>query len=529
MYMSGDAGVVRRRDGTFSVAIVLVALLVACFAFCRSAFASTADQALSFASDDVMRGSLKVEKTLPLGKKQGDTSVKDVEFDIYVEHGTVLVNDVWYRGIDLDGDEAVPCATIVTNEDGIAQTPAKYLPYGTYRVVESSVPDGQGFAKIGNAKWSKVVEVHGDGVVADAGKVENPIDPVTVSVHKRDVEQGTAQGGASLAGAVFTVYNRSEAPVEYTKGGQTKVIEVNGVVDTMVTDESGYASLPADCLDYGTYEAVETTPPTGYNLGDIAWASGPVECHEKNTEHDLGTCSNSVIRGGLRVIKFDRQHDAAVPQGDAKLNAEYTIWTRGAKDVIVNGTTYHKDDIVYVGVANEVNGVLSIPANTFPYGTYEVRETKAPYGYLIDSDWSYTFSVSAEGAIYEPSQSEMNKNEPVKGGIRVLKVDAETGESAPQGNGDLANISIDIYNASAMSIFYGDTEVAPGAKVCTIKTRKTSDGYVAETGARDLPMGTYTLRESDVPSSTGYLRNLGWNPTVVIRNDSEIAEALVTE
>lgn len=528
MHVSGDLGRAHRRDGTLLAAMFLLAFSFALSICARPAWASTADEATRFATEDVIRGGLTIRKAIPLGTSQGDTSVEGTTFDIYAEKGTVLVNGVWFRSIELDGDDAIPCATIVADANGVAATEKDYLPYGTYRIVENDIVDGQNGATLSGGKaWYKVVEVHGDNVVVDAGTVTNPVEKVTVSVQKRDVQRDSAQGGASLAGAVFTVYNRSAAPVEYVKGGQTKVIPKDGVVDTMTTDASGYASLPDGCLDYGTYEAVETTPPTGYNLGDVAWKSGSVECHVEGENKLLGTCSNSVIRGGLTVVKFDRIRDEAVSQGDAKLNAEYTVYSRNAQPVIVGGETYSEGEAVYKGRANEITGVFTIPTNMLPYGAYEVRETAAPYGYLIDEDWSYNFNITGEGQVARPSEEQTNKNEPVSGGIRVLKVDADTGESAPQGNGDLANIVIDIYNESARSIVFDGHEYAPGEKVMSITTKATSNGFIAETGARDLPLGRYSLRESSVPESSGYLRNLGWNPTVEIKADGEIAEAII--
>lgn len=530
MYVSGDAGRVRRLDGSRLVAVALAALMCALALCVRPAFASAADGADRAQPNSVVRGGLEVHKALPLGTGQGDTSVEGVTFDVYLERGgAVLVNDVWFRSIEQDGDQAVPCARIVTDERGVAATDDDYLPYGTYRVVEVGVPEGQDMATMADGSpWHKTVEVHSSRERVYVGEVTNTPVRTTVSVMKRDVQQDGAQGDASLAGAVFTVYNRSESAIQYRKSnGEVVTVESGGIVDTMRTDASGYAQLPEDSLDYGTYEAVETTPPAGYTLGDVAWSSGHVACHVKGEVKSLGVCSNDVERGGLVIIKQDREHDAAIPQGDAKLNAEYTVWTRGEHDVIVGGVTYHKDQVVYKGRANEVTGVLTIPANTFPYGTYEVRETAAPYGYLIDEEWSYTFSVRADGSTYQPTQSEANKNEPVRGGIRVVKVDADTGQSAPQGNGDLSGITIDIYNASAMPIFYEGTEVKPGEKVTSMKTRLVDGSYVAQTESDALPMGTYTLRESDVPESTGYLRNLGWSPTVVIREQGQMAVALV--
>lgn len=525
------------RDGSLKgaarvVYALLVAMLVFTWSFAmfsRSAFAARADEAERAVDDTVIRGGFKVKKVLPLGNAQGDTSVAKTEFAVYAVHGSVRVGGVWYRGIDLDGDEAVPCYVGYADENGVVESAADLLPYGTYRIVEQKVMEGQQKAKIKGADWSHEFTIREEGVIIDAGEVENPPDRVSIRVTKKDntTEDGSAQGDTSMAGCEFTVYNRSAAPIEYIKGNTRKVVPVDGVVDVMVTNEKGEASLPKDSLEYGTYEVIETKAPEGYKLTNPTWRSGNIVCHEAGKTFDAGVAKNPVGRGGAVLIKMDRELDGSVAQGDAKLNAEFTVYNRSKSAVFVGSELVEVGGVVYRGRANEVSGKLTIPANTLPIGTYEVRETAPAYGYLIDEDWSWKFSIENDGEVKTCPDSAANKNLISRGGIRVLKVDADTGESAPQGDGTLEGIGIDIYNASAGTIVVGGKQYAPGEKVMTITTVKTDEGYVAETAADALPFGTYELRESSVPAETGYLINLAWNPRVVITENGGIASEVV--
>jgi hypothetical protein len=240
---------------------------------------------------------------------------------------------------------------------------------------------------------------------------------------------------------------------------------------------------------------------------------------------DAGTAKDNVITGGAKIVKMDRELDSAVAQGDADLAAKYTIYNSTGNVVMVAGKKYNDGDPIITIDANPITGEASTPNGYLPYGTYTVKETTPPKGYLLDPDWSYTFKVDAQGKVYAPSDADGNKNEPVRGGISVKKVDLDTYESEPQGGATFEGIKIEIANASQGVITYKGNKVNPGDVVCTIplKYDAGSKTWVAETDADALPYGTYKLRELAVDPKTGYLTNLAWNPTVRIPEDGGMA------
>lgn len=547
----------RSRDGTanavFASLWVMVALLCAMLAP-RAAFAAPSGEAVggsNIVRNEVIRGGVKVKKSLPLGTAQGDTVVEGTEFWIYpVGDAPVFAGNAWTEPeytrssdgtITLD-ENAEPCLTIVAGADGVATSKKNDLPYGRYVLVEGTINDGQAFA-LNAQKTAKLMipfTISEDGKIVDltGEKMENPPVKTSISVNKRDSQTGSAQGEASLAGAKFDVYNRSKAAIQYTKDGVTKTIEPGKLVDTITTDAKGYGELPKNSIDYGTYEVIEVAPPTGYQLSDPAWTSGPVKCHdagaaaesgylkpESDLVRDAGTAKDDVITGGAKIVKMDRELDSAVPQGDGDLAAEYTIYNATGSIVMVAGKKYNDGDPIITIKANAITGEANTPKNYLPYGTYKVKETKPPKGYLLDPNWSYTFKVDAQGKVYEPSDADGNKNEPVRGGISVKKVDLDTYESEPQGGATFEGIKIEITNASGGVITYNGKQIESGKVVCTIplKYDAGSKTWVAETGAEALPYGTYKLRELAVDPKTGYLTNLAWNPTVRIPADGGMA------
>lgn len=90
---------------------------------------------------------------------------------------------------------------------------------------------------------------------------ENVLKKFTVSVVKQDIENDTAQGDASLAGAVYGIYNGDE------------------LIDTYTTDEYGsFTTHEFECGDNWTIK--ELTPSEGYLLDSTVYEVGA----EANTQ-----------------------------------------------------------------------------------------------------------------------------------------------------------------------------------------------------------------------------------------------------
>lgn len=106
---------------------------------------------------------------------------------------------------------------------------------------------------------------------------------------------------------------------------------------------------------------------------------------------------DDVTRGGMSLAKRDLELDGTTPQGDASLDATYTIYNRSVAAVIVGGSSHAPGEAVWSGMANPDDGSISTPADLLPYGTYEVRETAPATGYLPDGQVTVTFELDASG------------------------------------------------------------------------------------------------------------------------------------
>ena len=185
--------------------------------------------------------------------------------------------------------------------------------------------------------------------------------------------------------------------------------------------------------------------------------------------------------------------------------------------------------------------VASTSNSYLPYGTYEIVETKVSPGYA-NARWSQTFTIRQEGEMhYFDSANEgttvngyqfhhkWNENHVVRGGITVGKVDRETGQYLSLGEAHLDGATFEVINRSNKTVYVNGKAYKAGDRVMTIASRQqVKDGktvYVATTGERVLPYGTYEVKE--IGSGTGYLFNKqskDYIKTVQIRSDGQMAD-----
>ena len=199
---------------------------------------------------------------------QGDAVLEGAQLTGY--HNSA--NAVWHDGAEYARGEAV--LTMTTDASGTAQTADNALPYGDYIIKETKPPRGY----MPNEDWSVSFSIRENGVVVDISG--NPVKDMPVKggvkFQKIDSEtlENTPQGSALLEGAEISVYNISGAPVmvgdalyEPENNADVSALRSSGTpVLTAVTDASGLAQTSDDALPYGTYRAIETKAPEGYEL-----------------------------------------------------------------------------------------------------------------------------------------------------------------------------------------------------------------------------------------------------------------------
>lgn len=466
------------------------------------------------ARERVARGGVsapKIDHQLASGTPQGDATLAGAALTVYNRSA---------GAVTVDGRSVAPgeaALVVTTGDDGVATSAADALPYGTYEIRETTAPRGY----LLNEGWSVTFSVQRDGAVADltGAPVADDVERGGALVRKTDAELGAAQGDATLEGAVIAIESACAGPV--VVGGVT--YQPGDVVATLATGSDGAAATEEAALPFGTYVAREQAAPTGY-LRNEDW-SQTFSVERDGQVVEVGPLAEAVMRGGVRVSKLDRELAEGAPQGDATLEgAELTVYNRSAARVMVGGEAFEPGEAVLV-LTTDGSGTAASEPDALPYGTYEVRETAAPEGYLADDAWSQTFEVRADGQICDLTDDESAVRDQVaRGGVELRKLDRELAAVGADGGGalgsaTLAGAVVELTNASAHAVLVGGARFEPGEVVATLVT--DADGR-ASLPADALPYGTYEARETVAP--TGYVLNEDWVGVARIDADGAVAD-----
>ena len=269
--------------------------------------------------------------------------------------------------------------------------------------------------------------------------------------------------------------------------------------------------------------------------------------NQSTSGDSVGAYANDIWRGGVSVSKADDDSNTQTPQGDATLmgitytiynksdssvavypakNYEYTLLTDG-KTAMDSGAYEFAPNEAIMTITTQETGKDNLPIATtgngvLPYGTYTIIETSVNTSYN-NANWSQDFEIRTDGQMvaYGSAAEKWNENQVQRGGMYIVKADADTGMSTPQGDAELENTSYDIYNRSAKRVYVNGTWYDPDAKIMTIQTNwdEARNAWVATTGENVLPYGTYEIVEVGAP--VGY-HKADYKHKFVVRSEGEM-------
>ena len=206
--------------------------------------------------ETVIRGGVSVQK---LDSETGQTPQGGADFSGITFS---IINDN-PNAVTVDGKSHNPGQTvknIVTDNKGVAKTPADCLPYGKYIIRETATNDDYL-----NTSNEMRVTVSEDGKMYSF-TAKDDIVRGGVKITKHDIETGTGDplGGASLDGTQFEIKSLNEKPVivggvTYTKGQ---------VIQPTLTIKDGEAKTGEHWLPFGLYSIQEVKAGEGYLLTD---------------------------------------------------------------------------------------------------------------------------------------------------------------------------------------------------------------------------------------------------------------------
>lgn len=234
-----------------------------------------------------------------------------------------------------DAASGIVIGTKTTDEEGALRFDR--LLYGDYIVTEEKAPDG--YIKTKDPIHVTIDQPYESGDQAKTGNsmtVQNQEIRQHVKLTKKDKETG-----AALENAEFELKNES---------GET-------VQTDLKTDEKG--EILFKHLEPGSYYFVETNAPKGYQLNQQKW---PFTIKENQTETTIVTAVNDIIKGSAELSK--------IGEGGERLEgAQFKLLDKDGQELQKSLVTGE-------------NGKITI--NELRPGTYQLVETKAPVGYVLD-------------------------------------------------------------------------------------------------------------------------------------------------
>ena len=395
--------------------------------------------------------------------------------------------------------------TLVTNANGDTNT--LEIPEGTYTVRETKPPKGYLPAP------DQQVTVHG-GQTTTARVADKPSgDPMRMVVGKYDGDKeyndnNLPQGSASLEGAEFTIeyfdtveYDNYEAlkkagvkptrswVVRTNKNGKallSKEYLVSG--DELYTD-NGFVTIPR-----GSVAVYESKAPNGYKLNkNVSFQKIQEKPLDGVTTFNLPEIPETVIRGGVSVQKLDSE-TGQTPQGGADFSGiTFSIINDNPNAVTVDGKSHNPGQTVKT-IVTDKNGVAKTSADCLPFGKYIIRESDTNDGYLNTSN-EMRVTVSEDGKMY----SFTAKDDIVRGGVKIIKHDIETGTGDPLGGASLDGTKFEIKTLNEKPVIVSGVTYTKGQVVHALTIK---DGE-ASTSAHLLPFGLYSIQE--VKAGEGYL------------------------
>ncbi|HEM6286772.1 TPA: discoidin domain-containing protein [Streptococcus suis] len=369
-----------------------------------------------------------------------------------------------------------PYQTIRSNEQGILEF--TNILGGEYTFKEVEAPAGYTLDTTVhrlNIRNSENITINGKLYTAQAPfEIINKKDAkLSLKLKKKDL------ANTPLKGAVFRLRK--------TDGGQP-YDETLG--DTFESDEFLFNELTA-----GNYTLEEVRAPTGYRgMGQINLTvyeeNGTLKLRKQadaaNSQTSTPQLNNGVVTLDIYNQPLELTFTKQNTQGQPLENAIFEL-----RQIHSTGFT-----VVRTNLFSKANGQFVLKG-LLPNTTYELWETRAPDGYAKPTQAVVQFTVNEDGAAHFTRGSSTIVNSPPKFKVKIVKIDAETGQPITEGVNDTAP-RFTVTNATGDTLNGQIANLQNGMYTFT-------NGSGANSG---FEAGTYYLKEIRAPQGYTRLTNL---------------------
>ena len=351
--------------------------------------------------------------------KRGDLQVVKSSEDNLVEGVKFHLCGTSLAGIAVDQYAVTDANGVATFKDVLISGTEPYTVEEVDTEVRYVVPENQ----TAPIQWKSVTK----------RDFSNILKKFTVTVTKSDKEEGTAQGDATLAGAVYGIYK-----------GET-------LVDKYVTDANGQFTTKEYICDTD-WTVREITPSEGYLLDKTIHKVG-ADPKLYEVEHNLtaNDVTEQVMKGNIAIIKHTDDGETKIETPEKGAEFEVYLKSSGSYDAAEED---ERDTLVC-----DENGFAQ--SKDMPYGVYTVHQTKGWEGRELMSD--FEVFISKDGQTYRYLINNAN----FESFIKVVKKDAETGKTIPYAgagfqiydpSGNKVTMTFTYPTPTTIDIFYTDAD-----------------------------------------------------------------------
>lgn len=424
---------------------------------------------------------LTLTSTLPVNDAVTFNSAKsmpDVGKTVLVPYGDATLQDV-ISGVENDADSirayfkvktsSGNLKLIKTSEDGnVANIEFTVKGDGYSKTVKTNSKGEFELTDLVPGKYTvtehtptEYAEQKSKTVKVESGKTatvsfSNVLKKWNLTVTKTDAETKSAQGDATLAGAVYGIYNNGK------------------LVDKYTTDKNGsFTTSYYVCGDNWTLKEIE--PSEGYLLDETEYHIG-AEAKKYTLENNsvsIGV-TEDILKGKIAIIKHT--DDGSTKIETPEKGAEFQVYLKSSGSY-TKAKESERDNLICdeYGFAE---------TKDLPYGTYTVHQTKGWNGTEFIADFDVFISENNKTYKY------LINNASLESYVKIVKVDSETGKQIPYAGAGFQIFASDRNKVTMKYTYPNVTEID------TFYTN--SDGYLIT--PETLPYGKgYSVVEVQAP------------------------------
>lgn len=405
-------------------------------------------------------------------------SMPDVGKTVLVPYGDASLQDV-ITGVENDADPIRAYFKVKTSSGNLKLV--KTAEDGNVTNIEFTV-NGDGYSKTAktNSKGefeltdlvpgkytvtehtpTEYAEQKSKTVNVESGKTatvsfSNVLKKWNLTVKKTDAETKSAQGDATLTGAVYGIYNDGK------------------LIDKYTTDKNGSFTISYYlCGDNWTLKEIE--PSEGYLLDETEYHIG-AEAKKYALENNSVSIvvTEDILKGKIAIIKHT--DDGSTKIETPEVGAEFQVYLKSS-----GSYTKAKESERDTLICDEYGFAET---KDLPYGTYTVHQTKGWNGTEFIADFDVFISENNKTYKY------LINNASLESYVKIVKVDSETGKQIPYAGAGFQIFAPDRNKVTMKYTYPNFTEID------TFYTN--SDGYLIT--PETLPYGKeYSVVEVQAP------------------------------